>query len=65
VAVGAVADRGFLRRGARKTRKPFGVGLGREGVGRIDAKTGKIAPYPTPTKGSGPRRGMIDRNGRL
>jgi len=39
--------------------------LGKEEIGRVDAKTGKITLYPTPTKGSGPRRGMIDREGRL
>jgi len=39
--------------------------LGKETIGRIDAKTGKISLYQTPTKGSGPRRGMLDREGRL
>ncbi len=39
--------------------------FGREQIGRIDAKTGKIALYPTPTRGSGPRRGMLDSSGRL
>jgi streptogramin lyase len=39
--------------------------MGREHIGRIDAKTGKITLYPTPTKGSGPRRGMLDASGRL
>lgn len=39
--------------------------MGKEDIGKIDAKTGKITLYPTPTKGSGPRRGMIDRAGRL
>jgi virginiamycin B lyase len=39
--------------------------FGKEDIGRIDAKTGKITFYPTPTKGSAPRRGMIDREGRL
>jgi virginiamycin B lyase len=34
-------------------------------IGRIDAKTGKIDLYPTPTAGSAPRRGMIDREARL
>jgi virginiamycin B lyase len=34
-------------------------------IGRIDAKTGKVDLYPTPTAGSAPRRGMIDRQGRL
>src|SRR5258708_2486692 len=30
-------------------------------IGRIDAKSGKIALYQTPTKGSAPRRGMMDK----
>jgi len=34
--------------------------LGAEEVGRIDAKTGAITRFKTPTKGSGPRRGMMD-----
>ena len=39
--------------------------FGGEQIGRIDAKSGKIALYKTPTAGSGPRRGMIDKDGRL
>jgi virginiamycin B lyase len=39
--------------------------FGRGDVGRIDAKTGKIAIYPTPTHASAPRRGMIDLQGRF
>ena len=39
--------------------------IGREHIGRIDAKTGKITLYPTPTPSSGPRRGMMDEQGRL
>jgi virginiamycin B lyase len=39
--------------------------LGSSDVGRIDAKTGKIAIYKTPTPGSGPRRGMVDAHDRL
>ena len=38
---------------------------GREQIGKIDAKTGKISIYPTPSKGSAPRRGMMDAMGRL
>src|SRR5438132_1650837 len=37
----------------------------RENIGRIDAKTGKISLEPTPTRGSAPRRGMMDSQGRL
>jgi len=39
--------------------------LGKEDIGRIDAATGKITLRQTPTAGSGPRRGMLDREGRL
>jgi len=39
--------------------------MGKEHIGRIDAKTGKISLYQTPTAGSGPRRGMMDTEGRL
>jgi streptogramin lyase len=39
--------------------------LGSEEIGRIDAKTGAIAMYKTPTPGSGPRRGMMDAQDRL
>src|SRR5262249_45357952 len=39
--------------------------LGSEEIGRIDARTGAIAMYKTPTRGSGPRRGMMDAQDRL
>jgi streptogramin lyase len=39
--------------------------LGSEEIGRIDAKTGAITIYKTPTPGSGPRRGMMDSQERL
>jgi len=39
--------------------------FGREDIGRIDAKTGAISVWPTPTKRSAPRRGMIDAQARL
>ena len=39
--------------------------LGAEDVGRIDAKTGAIKIFKTPTPRSGPRRGMMDAQGRL
>jgi streptogramin lyase len=41
------------------------TGFGKEDIGRIDAKTGTVSFYKTPTAGSGPRRGMIDQKGRL
>jgi streptogramin lyase len=36
-----------------------------EHIGRIDAKTGQIQLWPTPTKGSAPRRGQMDHEGRI
>jgi len=39
--------------------------IGREHIGRIDAKSGKLMMYETPTKGSGPRRGMMDEQDRI
>jgi streptogramin lyase len=39
--------------------------IGREHIGRIDARTGEIKLYETPTKGSGPRRGSMDAQDRL
>jgi streptogramin lyase len=39
--------------------------FGGEQIGKIDAKTGKISLYKTPTAGSAPRRGMLDKEGRL
>jgi virginiamycin B lyase len=39
--------------------------MGREDIGKIDAKTGKITIYPLPTPRSAPRRGTIDAAGRL
>lgn len=34
-------------------------------IGRIDAKTGQVTLYETPTKGSSPRRGTMDSRDRL
>ena len=39
--------------------------MGRQDIGRIDAKTGMITFSPTPTAHSAPRRGMMDAQGRL
>ncbi len=39
--------------------------MGRQDIGKIDAKTGKISVYPLPTPRSAPRRGHIDAQGRL
>jgi streptogramin lyase len=39
--------------------------FGDESVGRVDAKTGAVTLYPTPTSASRPRRTMLDSHGRL
>jgi virginiamycin B lyase len=39
--------------------------IGKEHIGRIDAKTGKITLHETPTKASGPRRAIMDAQDRL
>ena len=39
--------------------------FGGENVGKIDAKSGQLTLYPTPTKRSRPRRGRIDDEGRI
>jgi virginiamycin B lyase len=39
--------------------------FGDENIGRIDAVTGQMALYPTPTEHSRPRRGRLDDKGRL
>jgi virginiamycin B lyase len=39
--------------------------MGRNDVGRIDAKTGEIKIWKTDIKDSGPRRGMVDAQDRL
>jgi len=39
--------------------------MGKEHIGRIESKTGKITLLQTPTAHSAPRRGMIDSEGRL
>jgi virginiamycin B lyase len=36
-----------------------------QNIGRIDAKTGAVTLYETPTKGSSPRRGSMDSQDRL
>ena len=39
--------------------------MGRDQIGRIDAKTGKITLFKTPTPASGPRRGKMDSQDRI
>ncbi|MBW8906302.1 MAG: carboxypeptidase regulatory-like domain-containing protein [Betaproteobacteria bacterium] len=43
----------------------FFMDFGGENVGRIDAKSGKLALYATPTPRSRPRRGRMDEEDRL
>ena len=39
--------------------------MGREHIGRIDAKSGEVTLYSTPTKDSGPRRAVMDGQEKL
>ena len=39
--------------------------FGDENIGRVDAKTGAVTIFPTPTPNSRPRRTMLDAQGRL
>jgi virginiamycin B lyase len=39
--------------------------FGDENIGRVDAKSGEVTIYPTPTRKSRPRRTMLDDQGRL
>src|SRR5688572_28858182 len=39
--------------------------IGRETIGRIDAKTKEVTLFSTPTKSSGPRRGIMDAQDRI
>lgn len=43
----------------------YGMNLGGEHIIRVDAKTMKVTPFPTPTSNSGPRRGHMDSQDRL
>jgi virginiamycin B lyase len=39
--------------------------MGRQNIGKIDAKTGKISIYDVPTPRAAPRRGMVDSQNRV
>jgi virginiamycin B lyase len=43
----------------------FFCDFGGENIGRIEARTGKVTLFPTPTRKSRPRRGRMDDQGRL
>jgi virginiamycin B lyase len=43
----------------------FFMDFGDQNIGRVDAKTGEVTLYPTPTPNSRPRRTMLDPQGRL
>jgi virginiamycin B lyase len=50
---------------ADKQNNLWFLNFGGAHIGKIDAKSGKIALYPTPTRNSRPRRGRLDDEGRL
>ncbi len=41
------------------------LAFGGSEIGRLDAKTGRLTLYPTPTPGSRPRRGRVDAENNL
>jgi virginiamycin B lyase len=43
----------------------FFCDFGGENIGKIEAQTGKVTLFPTPTRKSRPRRGRMDAEGRL
>jgi streptogramin lyase len=43
----------------------YGLNLNGTYIIKVDAKTKKVTPYPTPTPNSGPRRGHMDAQDRL
>jgi virginiamycin B lyase len=66
----------FADAGGGRTHSPYGLAaddrnnlffmdFGDESIGRVDAATGAVTLYPTPTPNSRPRRTMLDAQGRL
>jgi len=43
----------------------FFTDFANEHIGKVDAKTGKVSLWPTPTRNSAPRRGQMDAQDRL
>ncbi len=62
-----LASRNFGSYGVSSDSKNnfYGMNLGGEFITRVDAKTMKATPFPTPTPNSGPRRGHMDSQDRL
>ena len=50
---------------ADKENNIWFLDFGGENVGTVNAKTGEVTLYPTPTRRSRPRRGRLDNEGRL
>ncbi|HMA50089.1 MAG TPA: carboxypeptidase regulatory-like domain-containing protein [Magnetospirillaceae bacterium] len=50
---------------ADKHNNIFFCDFGGENIGKIDAQSGKVTLYPTPTRHSRPRRGRMDDEGHL
>jgi sugar lactone lactonase YvrE len=50
---------------ADKQNNLYFLNFGGAHIGRIDAKTGEMTLYPTPTRGSRPRRGRMDDEGHI
>jgi virginiamycin B lyase len=50
---------------ADKENNIWFLDFGGENVGTVNAKTGEVTLYPTPTKRSRPRRGRLDDDGKL
>jgi virginiamycin B lyase len=50
---------------ADKQNNLYYLNFGGAHIGRIDAKTGEMTLYPTPTRNSRPRRGRLDDQGRV
>jgi virginiamycin B lyase len=48
-----------------KQNNAWFLNFGGEHIGRIDAQTDEVTLFPTPTRGSRPRRGRIDDQGRV
>jgi virginiamycin B lyase len=50
---------------ADKQNNIFFCDFGGENIGKIEAQSGKVTLFPTPTRKSRPRRGRMDEEGRL